>query len=202
MNYVTWFPQKVFGWNEMSCQVVHKLPSSLCLVWSEYRTSVSLLSRMCQVTTEQTLPWRQPITHNLNISHLNPLLRTYKTNIINALPVFRISLTLSCPMDLKLYPLDRQQCELRIASCKLRHIHASFILTFSLYLIRWLDNSRSHLYLERNWSCPNCKGSQSAKVQIGTISNHILQYNYKYRWCPTFLSFNYFPLHACSNSPL
>ena len=31
---------------------------------------------------------------------------------------FRISLTLSCPMDLKLYPLDRQTCELRIASCK------------------------------------------------------------------------------------
>ena len=30
----------------------------------------------------------------------------------------RISLTLACPMDLKLYPLDRQQCEMRIASCK------------------------------------------------------------------------------------
>jgi len=28
----------------------------------------------------------------------------------------RISLTLACPMDLKLYPLDRQQCEMRIAS--------------------------------------------------------------------------------------
>ena len=32
--------------------------------------------------------------------------------------IFRISLTLSCPMDLKLYPLDRQTCELRIASCE------------------------------------------------------------------------------------
>ena len=30
----------------------------------------------------------------------------------------RISLTLSCPMDLKLYPMDRQTCALKIASCK------------------------------------------------------------------------------------
>jgi len=28
----------------------------------------------------------------------------------------RVSLTLACPMDLKLYPLDRQQCSLRVAS--------------------------------------------------------------------------------------
>lgn len=31
----------------------------------------------------------------------------------------RISLTLACPMNLKLYPLDRQVCSLRMASCKL-----------------------------------------------------------------------------------
>ena len=30
----------------------------------------------------------------------------------------RISLTLSCPMNLKLYPMDRQTCALKIASCK------------------------------------------------------------------------------------
>ena len=30
----------------------------------------------------------------------------------------RISLTLSCPMDLKLYPLDKQTCSLKMASCK------------------------------------------------------------------------------------
>lgn len=30
----------------------------------------------------------------------------------------RISLTLACPMNLKLYPLDRQICSLRMASCK------------------------------------------------------------------------------------
>lgn len=32
----------------------------------------------------------------------------------------RISLTLACPMNLKLYPLDRQICSLRMASCKYR----------------------------------------------------------------------------------
>lgn len=30
----------------------------------------------------------------------------------------RISLTLACPMNLKLYPLDRQICSLRMASCE------------------------------------------------------------------------------------
>lgn len=29
----------------------------------------------------------------------------------------RISLTLSCPMDFKLYPFDRQYCPLRMSSC-------------------------------------------------------------------------------------
>ena len=32
----------------------------------------------------------------------------------------RVSLTLSCPMNLKLYPLDRQTCPMQIASCKLK----------------------------------------------------------------------------------
>ena len=31
---------------------------------------------------------------------------------------YRISLTLSCPMHLKLYPMDRQTCALKIASCE------------------------------------------------------------------------------------
>ena len=35
---------------------------------------------------------------------------------------FRVSLTLACPMNLKLYPLDRQKCSLRVASCKFKII--------------------------------------------------------------------------------
>ena len=29
-----------------------------------------------------------------------------------------MSLTLACPMNLKLYPLDRQKCSLKVASCE------------------------------------------------------------------------------------
>ena len=36
----------------------------------------------------------------------------------NVLYSIRVSLTLACPMNLKLYPLDRQKCSLRVASCK------------------------------------------------------------------------------------
>jgi len=33
--------------------------------------------------------------------------------------IFRLSLTLSCPMDLKSFPFDTQTCHMRMASCKL-----------------------------------------------------------------------------------
>ena len=36
-------------------------------------------------------------------------------------PSIRVSLTLSCPMNLKLYPLDRQTCPMQIASCEYSH---------------------------------------------------------------------------------
>ena len=32
--------------------------------------------------------------------------------------LYSVSLTLACPMNLKLYPLDRQKCSLRVASCE------------------------------------------------------------------------------------
>lgn len=41
----------------------------------------------------------------------------------------RISLTLACPMNLKLYPLDRQVCSLRMASCK----YKEFLFIFCVF---------------------------------------------------------------------
>ena len=38
----------------------------------------------------------------------------------------RVSLTLSCPMNLKLYPLDRQTCPMQIASCELKRKLVTF----------------------------------------------------------------------------
>jgi hypothetical protein len=32
-----------------------------------------------------------------------------------------VSLTISCPMNLKLYPLDRQTCPMQISSCELKN---------------------------------------------------------------------------------
>lgn len=46
----------------------------------------------------------------------NILLRIYPNG--DVLYSIRLSLTLACPMDLKYYPLDRQTCELQMASCK------------------------------------------------------------------------------------
>lgn len=51
---------------------------------------------------------------------------------------FRISLTLSCPMNLKLYPLDRQICSLRMASCEYR-MGLEFV---HLYLLNLVDFRR------------------------------------------------------------
>ena len=42
----------------------------------------------------------------------------YKIECFLYFLLFRVSLTLACPMNLKLYPLDRQKCSLRVASCK------------------------------------------------------------------------------------
>ncbi|RWS21063.1 glutamate-gated chloride channel-like protein [Leptotrombidium deliense] len=46
----------------------------------------------------------------------NVLLRIYPTGEV--LYSIRISLVLACPMDLKYYPLDKQTCMMRMASCE------------------------------------------------------------------------------------
>lgn len=54
--------------------------------------------------------------HFHNIIMPNVYIRIFPNGSV--LYSIRISLTLACPMNLKLYPLDRQVCSLRMASCK------------------------------------------------------------------------------------
>ncbi|XP_040583578.1 glutamate-gated chloride channel isoform X1 [Lepeophtheirus salmonis] len=56
----------------------------------------------------------EKLGHFHNIIVPNVYVRIFPTGSV--LYSIRISLTLACPMDLKLYPLDRQVCEMRIAS--------------------------------------------------------------------------------------
>lgn len=57
--------------------------------------------------------------HFHNIIMPNVYIRIFPNGSV--LYSIRISLTLACPMNLKLYPLDRQVCSLRMASCKSYH---------------------------------------------------------------------------------
>ena len=50
----------------------------------------------------------------------NVLLRIYPNG--DVLYSIRLSLVLACPMDLKYYPLDKQTCFIRMASCKDSHL--------------------------------------------------------------------------------
>lgn len=87
----------------------------------------------------------------------NVLLRIYPNGDI--LYSIRLSLTLSCPMDLKYYPLDRQTCQLRMASCEsyFSSINIScscvildqLIFSLLLFLFRWLYDRRFSFCLER-----------------------------------------------------
>ena len=51
----------------------------------------------------------------------------------------RISLTLACPMNLKLYPMDRQTCSIRMASCKYYDWCSIFIILCILLTFVWVS---------------------------------------------------------------
>ena len=63
----------------------------------------------------QDLPQRQrALQHPVSAELCQTALCNYNLHLCCS-----ISLTLSCPMNLKLYPLDRQMCSLLMISCKL-----------------------------------------------------------------------------------
>ncbi len=71
----------------------------------------------CAKRLRQDIPGRgDTIQHQVG---LQKFISVYSCNYYSCEPL-RISLTLACPMDLRLYPLDKQVCVLQIASCKYR----------------------------------------------------------------------------------
>lgn len=73
----------------------------------------------------------------------------------------RISLTLACPMNLKLYPLDRQVCSLRMASCKYSSELSVVIICrqcnfVSFAICRRLDYCRFSISVEGGRSSTSC----------------------------------------------
>ena len=67
--------------------------------------------------------------HFHNIIMPNVLLRIHPNGAV--LYSIRISLVLFCPMNLKYYPLDKQTCLIKMASCKW---HTSSLSPLSLFL--------------------------------------------------------------------
>ena len=84
-------------------------------------------------------------------------------------------MTLSCPMDLKLYPLDRQQCELRIASCRLNNN----ISKFKIFLLDgWTTADLIYIWKEidpvqivKDLNLPRFKLEQFQTTYCNTITN-------------------------------
>lgn len=78
--------------------------------------------------------------HFHNIIMPNVYIRIFPNGSV--LYSIRISLTLACPMNLKLYPLDRQICSLRMASCKykllksLSHYFCSVLVSVFLSILK------------------------------------------------------------------
>jgi hypothetical protein len=49
---------------------------------------------------------------------------------------YRISLKLSCPMDFTNFPMDKQTCAIRMASCKYAQSLSVFFFLFSTHPVR------------------------------------------------------------------
>lgn len=86
----------------------------------------------------------------------------------------RISLTLACPMNLKLYPLDRQICSLRMASCEYSDLCHLLTRLISDSFARRLDDSRFSLPLEGRGSRAGCEKPSLAAIYAGKVLNGLL----------------------------
>lgn len=79
--------------------------------------------------------------HFHNIIMPNVYIRIFPNGSV--LYSIRISLTLACPMNLKLYPLDKQTCSLRMASCKFFDSILSFVFAMTIEMMHYFFCSHS-----------------------------------------------------------
>ena len=94
---------------------------------------------------------RRGAMHNVLVPNL--YVRIYADGTV--LFSIRVSLTLSCPMNLKLYPLDTQTCPMQIASCRC----PLFIsIQFKIILDGWATDDLVYIWQSNN------------SVQIGKVS--------------------------------
>ena len=104
------------------------MPTVLCFSGKDPLPYFLLIQAKVYFHVSSVFPWQHPKcslldgVFNIHLQFNTP--DTFK-NVYNFFYIcsIRVSLTLSCPMNLKLYPLDRQMCPMQIASCKVTIIN-------------------------------------------------------------------------------
>lgn len=74
------------------------------------------LNKASKIWTPDTFFKNERESHHHELLSPNTLLRIYPDGKV--LYSVRISLTMSCPMDLALFPFDEQVCSIEVTSCK------------------------------------------------------------------------------------
>lgn len=111
----------ILSLKEFACQLTFRQE------WMDSRLAFAALAKDSRVEsltlTDQDRIWKpdaffrnEKDGHPHNIIMPNVLLRIKPNGHI--LYSIRLSLLLSCPMDLTFYPLDTQQCSIKVASCE------------------------------------------------------------------------------------
>lgn len=93
-------------------------------------------------------------------------------------------------MDLRFFPMDRQICEIRMASCKVLHsitvttsLDTSLPrLTFTFSLYRWLHHGRYRILLEGHFVTGPTGQYFYAPVSAGRYQDGILYFHYCHRY--------------------
>ena len=126
-------------------------------MWTTPRTA---LSAAAVSTVNRSTPKRRVSSHRLD--------QDESENGASDFGFDRLSLTLSCPMNLKLFPLDKQTCSLSMVSCE-------YALSLVLELVRQ-DPRRALLAddiyrgTNKNRSRSLCRSTISKNVSSGTLA--------------------------------